>query len=1538
MEKKTKSISKTITVFVALALTIGLTATLSVVKKEKEFICETDRILDHYTLQETDNEYPNDETIDEVIYPAYSTGLEYCVDTTTGQGTKGNPYKASVARGTCTDTDVSLPEYYYDGTHYSKVTAIDQDGFNAQKPIKDAEGSIIGCFDLDSITSLKEFELVGSQAFAYTNLETVEFSKNLKELSPSTFFHCKNLQTTNFIKLQGEADSETGTYAAISSVGNNCFADCIKYEGMILPRTLTEIGDGAYQNCTSLTSIFLPATDVVGQHLEVGDYAFAGCVNVTVVYISSKVERIGMHAFEGCINAKGYSALSFSDLCTQLHEGATGDWNYLFNDGTYDSEGTSNVYLDFTGRDSQDDLMYDQPYFYSFNNFGGVTLTMYDGSVSDDPTKTYLYNTIRTIPSTRGAGYPVTRIGQELFKNNTDMTQLIIPSSVKYIDRAAFAGCTNLSQIALSDGLLEIGEYAFAPWNGTGEPAKANNLTSLEIPKTVKEIKDYAFPYMYDMMEIKFLGSDNDTSDLKHIGHYAFYKAGWSYKDEPYQGGSFTEVRNALVLQMHPEQSGYSGATTANAGMPVSGPETYTQIGDFAFFGNQWIGSIRIKSDTLVTCGFSFANCFWLIEADLGEGLKILGRGKNAGDGDGSSARNGRGRLFSVSVDENDVNVAQPAKNPNAPTDLGGPLDNTSDADSKPLVPMSSLYLPELGSGQSTGQGTLDGRYHTMIYTKCSTNGGTKWIFQWKNGYGGYCDLQPTYLDMGSITTCSTDPDTGNGKFSNDKNTSTALYNDYWGVDTAHNSTYAVTEDGRSYYQLKQAGYFGVDYAHASVTENNGTYSATYTDANGATISSYNNKKRYGFTMYDPDTGRAKFDFIQTAAGQKKLILAKFHYNPYWEQSQHVVIPATVSFAGTTFDVTEIGNCAFFRNICPQTHAWVGDSENSSNNRVYVNPKTDQHEDPTDVATYNPNKDSSGEYYADHNDNYYNLESVVLPDSIKRIGGNAFYMCAGLKSVKTAGNNTEGKFPSTIEKIGQYAFSFTGITAVDLPSTVTLLGNGFGLCNPFASCMALTSFTMSSASSAYKVTSGYLTNAAGTTVVMSPLGSTSTSMTIPSGVTTLGGLSFRGSRTVKNIEIPTSLTTIEAGCFDSLYYGETNMDHGNEKRGDGTYKGVYTRRRPYLDKMTVAGGADSNLTTIGDNAFYNCSNFDGITFKNTLTNIGNCSFYNCSDANNYYIPDSLETIGTRAFYKNKKFKQMKSDGQPSGEISGYLNLAATSLRNIGKEAFCVEKDGVTFDTLSLPETLETINNGAIFNSGYTGLTTVYIHNGTTDMNSGVFDSHTSLATVKTWTGSTNATGQIPNPNISPNNALPSSLTRIGPNCFKGCTSLASFSSFPATLTTVGESAFNGCTNASFTFADFSNSTADLTIIAYAFKGCSNLTSVTFVDSAGSRDKAGGSLTINSNAFENCTGLTSVILPRGSHVTKNAFTGSTSLTAIYVCDTWADGSNNMPQNIAQGTSAVGKVYYYAADASEKANVTGIKYWHYVGTTPEVWNPV
>lgn len=1516
MDKKTKNLFKSLTVFATLAMTIGLVTTLSVgEKKEQEYICDTDKLLNNYTLVNEDNSYPNGVN----DYPSYSTGLEYAVDTSSGSGTLLDPYRASVARGRCTLTDVVLPEYFKDSSNnYYKVMAIDQDGFNAHKPAKNADGSEIGCYDLTSITSLKDFVLVGSQAFAYTSLTTVEFSHNLAELSPSTFFHCKNLETTNFIRLDGEAESTTGTYAAIASVGNNCFTDCVNYTGMILPRTLTNIGAGAYQNCLSLTSIFLPATSVGSQTLDVGDYAFAGCSKVTIVYLSSKVKSIGAHAFEGCTNAKGYSALPYSELLARLGKSGNGDWNYLFNDSTYDSAGNYDVYLDFSARDSKGDLMYDQPYFYSFNEDGGVTLDVYDGSVSGDSTKTYLYNVIRTIPSTRGAGYPVTRIGQELFKNNTDMTSLVIPSSVKIIGRAAFAGCTNLEQIALSAGLEKIDHYAFAPWNGEDTEMKSNKLTSLQIPKTVKWIGDYAFPYMYEMMNIEFLGSDEDESALTHIGRYAFYKAGDDYKNACYQGGSFTEVRNPLVLRMHPvTPNAYVKGNANNNNRPTSGEDTYTEICDYAFYGNQWIGSIRIASDTLVIDAYVFADCYWLVEANLGEGVKIMGNGKHK-----NNDKTGRGRTFAMTIADSTIN------------DLGGPLDRYSDATIKPYVPMSNLYLPMLDSGQYVGWGTLNGRYQTMVYTSGLYNQNSRYYFQWCQ-YDADSDIEPTYLDRGSAATNLGDkpanilkPAGNDMYFSNDVyNGDNSDFDDYYGVDTAGGASYLqdTYTEKTSYYQIKQGGYYNVKYAYATVTSQTvgltTTYSTSYKDSSGNPITSINSQYRYGFTTYDSTTGRAKFDFVQTEADSDYVILTKFHYNPYWEQSKDVVIPQTVTFGGRTFTVSEIGNCAFFRNICPQSHAWVGTSD--SGTRTYVSPQTDNH-------STNPNKDSNNKYYSDYNDDYYNLETVVLPDTIERIGGNAFYMCAGLRSIKTAGNNTEGRFPSRIERIQQYAFSFTGITAVSLPNTIALLGNPYGLCNPFTSCMALTSISIDAGgTTTFKSLNNCITNLAGTEIVMGAAGTTSTTLTIPSDVTTLKSQAFRGARKITNIVIPAGLTTIEDGCFDEIHHGETRRD--NQNKPEYSYKGVYSRGRAALDKITVSGGGTSNLTTIGSFAFYNCEQFDGIDFPNTLETIGGRAFYYCTGANKYYIPNSLKHIGTEAFYKNTSFDQIKTDGKPNGETVGYLNLAATKLTTLERNAFNVTS--TKFDTVSFPKTLTSMNSSYVFAKSYTGLKTVYVHNNTTSMNGTLYESNTNLVTFKTWSGDVDANGDIQN--VSASNTLPSNLTHIGSSCFASCSKLQGFSSFPATMKSVGKLSFSGCSDSTFTTANFSASTANLTIYSEAFSGCTSLTTLNLVSGAGSRSKVSGSLKIEASAFKNCTSLTSVIIPTGAEVISGAFDGS-GMQSIFVGDTYDNARGKVGSDVGSGTSAL--VYFYAGSVPDKGTAPeGTLFWHYEGTTATPWTP-
>ena len=81
---------------------------------------------------------------------------------------------------------------------------------------------------------------------------------------------------------------------------------------------------------------------------------------------------------------------------------------------------------------------------------------------------------------------PVTIIAEDLFKNNTTIEEVVIPSSVREIGANAFSGCTALKsvQIKSTSALIYIGRYAFSG-------CKA--LTSIYIPKNVEYIGAYAF-------------------------------------------------------------------------------------------------------------------------------------------------------------------------------------------------------------------------------------------------------------------------------------------------------------------------------------------------------------------------------------------------------------------------------------------------------------------------------------------------------------------------------------------------------------------------------------------------------------------------------------------------------------------------------------------------------------------------------------------------------------------------------------------------------------------------------------------------------------------------------------------------------------------------------------------------------------------------------------------------------------------------------------------------------------------------------------
>lgn len=110
------------------------------------------------------------------------------------------------------------------------------------------------------------------------------------------------------------------------------------------------------------------------------------------------------------------------------------------------------------------------------------------------------------IPSSYN-GYPVTKIGEKAFYNNTEITELVIPDSVTEIGDFSFHYCISLKTVHVGNGVKTIGKNSFY---------FCTALKELDLGNSVAEILDYAF---YNCSALNFLTIPNSTT---YIGDNAF--------------------------------------------------------------------------------------------------------------------------------------------------------------------------------------------------------------------------------------------------------------------------------------------------------------------------------------------------------------------------------------------------------------------------------------------------------------------------------------------------------------------------------------------------------------------------------------------------------------------------------------------------------------------------------------------------------------------------------------------------------------------------------------------------------------------------------------------------------------------------------------------------------------------------------------------------------------------------------------------------------------------------------------------------------
>ena len=271
-----------------------------------------------------------------------------------------------------------------------------------------------------------------------------------------------------------------------------------------------------------------------------------------------------------------------------------------------------------------------------------------------------------------------------------------------------------------------------------------------------------------------------------------------------------------------------------------------------------------------------------------------------------------------------------------------------------------------------------------------------------------------------------------------------------------------------------------------------------------------------------------------------------------------VVIPATVTFNGKTFYVTEIGDHAFYQRgsvtsiTIPSSVTAIGyDAFWYCTGLTRVNI--------TDIAAWCNINCGSGDNplrYAQHLFlNGVEVTELVIPEGVTSIKNEAFSQCIGLTSV-TIGNS--------VTTIGNNAFEdCTGLTSVNIGNSVTEIGQV-----AFEGCTSLINLTL-----------GNALKTIGTSAFENCLALPS--LEIPNSVTTIGYNVFRGCVGLTSAIIGNSVTSIGGNAFYGCV-GLTNIDIPN------------------------------SVTKIGMNAFYGCSGLTSVNIGNSVTTIGKEAFMNCS--------------------------------------------------------------------------------------------------------------------------------------------------------------------------------------------------------------------------------------------------------------------------------------------------------------------------------------
>ena len=264
----------------------------------------------------------------------------------------------------------------------------------------------------------------------------------------------------------------------VTSIGKGAFEYCTSLTSVTVGNSVTTFGDGAFHKCSSLTSVTINSDTILNKDYSsadnflksifgsqvtkyiigptvkgIGSFAFQGCSGLSSVTIPNSVTRIGDNAFKGCSKL---SSVTIPNSVTRIGDNAFDGCSKL-----------SSVHISDIAAWCQ----------ISFGNTSANPLIC----------------------------------AHNLYLNGDIVTDLVIPNSVTSIGDYTFEYCTSLTSVTIPNGVTSIGNRAFIYCSG---------LSSVTIPSSVTSIGKYAFMACNNLYDVYCYATTPPTADQSSFTNY----------------------------------------------------------------------------------------------------------------------------------------------------------------------------------------------------------------------------------------------------------------------------------------------------------------------------------------------------------------------------------------------------------------------------------------------------------------------------------------------------------------------------------------------------------------------------------------------------------------------------------------------------------------------------------------------------------------------------------------------------------------------------------------------------------------------------------------------------------------------------------------------------------------------------------------------------------------------------------------------------------------------------------------------------------